>query len=107
MLNKGSGIKAKNAFVYYRQHEDSLVGFDFTLTHSKLHLGMEVKESHYRSFRSYKEFDLLHREILELKETIRTIGENRYIEIINNNFEIEKFCWWENIKLKKEIEKWI
>lgn len=104
LLDGGNGISLKSTYANYRQHEDSFVGFNFKLTEAKLEQGLRVKKNHYMYFKDYKrEFNELYLGIQELELFIENIGANKYIDIINSNFDTEKFCWWENIKLVKEI----
>ena len=42
--------------------------------------------------------------MIELKEYIQNCGADAYINFINTNFDTNKFCWWENIKTKRDLK---
>ena len=104
LVDGGAGMKLTSTFANYRQHDSSFVGFEFSLNRERLAQGLKVKEGHYKYFKKYdREFNLLYSEILELRDYINEVGENYYINEVNSRFNMNDCCWWENIKLKKEI----
>jgi hypothetical protein len=104
LLNKGKGIKLFNTYSNYRQHDSSFVGFDFKLDKAKLKQGLNTKLTHYKYFKKYSiDFKIFYNEMVDLQEYINYIGEEHYIEIVNKRFDTSTFCWWENIKTKKEL----
>lgn len=104
LLNGGKGISLYNTYANYRQHESSFVGFDFRLNKKKLEQGITVKLAHYNSLRDYNRiFKDLYNEMTELKKYFQKYGIDEYIELVNTKFDTSKFCWWENIKTKKEL----
>ncbi|QKF91985.1 hypothetical protein [Campylobacter sp. CCUG 57310] len=104
LLNRNKGIALHDTYANYRQHKDSFVGFDFKLNDKKLKQGIEVKLSHYKILKEYsKFFCYLYNEIVELNEYLLKFGTDKYIELVNSSFDTDKFCWWENIKTKKEL----
>lgn len=107
LLNNWKGKKITNCLVYYRQHNNNHVGANKIIDKMKLHLGIQVKKSHYKYFSQYDQrFLLLYHEICELeKYTQRNI--DKYIKIINTYFNPNTLCWWEDIKTLEEIQQWI
>lgn len=104
LLSGSKGIALYNTYANYRQHESSFVGFDFKLNKEKLEQGIAIKLAHYSSLMSYNDiFTNLYNEIIELKKYLRDNGINEYIKLVNTKFDTSKFCWWENIKTKKEL----
>ncbi|RDH81541.1 MAG: hypothetical protein DIZ80_15810 [endosymbiont of Galathealinum brachiosum] len=104
LIDGGKGLKLDKTFANYRQHDESFVGFDFKLTEDRLAQGISIKKSHYNYFRHVcAEFEELYSDVIELERFIEEIGKDKYISIINARFNTNKFCWWENIKLKKEL----
>lgn len=104
LLHSGKGIKLDKTYANYRQHESSFVGFNFKLDTVKLKQGLDVVLNHYKYFKEYNnEFNNLYNETRELQNFIEEISKEKYIDIINNKFDSSKFCWWENIKTKKEL----
>ena len=104
LVDGGKGLGLATTYANYRQHDDSFVGFDFGLNEEKLTQGLKVKEDHYKCFKEYnQEFYDLYEGILDLKLYIDEIGKDCYIKMVNSKFDTSKFCWWENIKLRKEI----
>jgi hypothetical protein len=104
LVDGGIGMKITNTFANYRQHDNSFVGFEFSLNRERLAQGLKVKEGHYKYFKEYnQEFNFLYTGILELRDYINKVGEDYYINEVNSRFNMNDFCWWENIKLKKEI----
>jgi len=104
LLDGGTGIKLDNTYANYRQHKDSFVGFDFRLNKKKLKQGLEIKKNHYDYFKKYNfEYKTLYKDIVELNDYIDKIGEDKYINIVNAKFDTTSFCWWENIKIEKEL----
>jgi hypothetical protein len=104
LVDGGCGMKLSNTFANYRQHNNSFVGFNFSLNKEKLSQGLRVKENHYNYFKEYnQEYNTLYSEIIDLKDYISEVGDNFYIDKVNSKFDTNKFCWWENIKLKKEL----
>lgn len=60
--------------------------------------------AHYNSLRDYNRiFKDLYNEMTELKKYFQKYGIDEYIELVNTKFDTSKFCWWENIKTKKEL----
>lgn len=107
LLNQWKGEKIKKCLVYYRQHNNNHIGANTKLDHAKLQLGIQVKKRHYLYFSSFSPvFSRLYDDILLLEQYILK-NEEKYIKIINENFNTKKMCWWENIKTLKEIEQWI
>ena len=105
LISDCKGITLYNTYANYRQHEDSFVGFNFQLDKKKLRQGLNVKLIHYGYLKKYNEvFENLYNEILELKQYIQSAGEEKYIQMVNSKYDTSKFCWWENIKIKKEVE---
>lgn len=104
LLTDCKGIKLDNTYANYRQHESSFVGFDFKLNNERLEQGLNVKLIHYNNLKKFNDkFYDLYNEIAELKTFIQNLGQDEYINLINEKYEISKFCWWENIKTKKEL----
>lgn len=104
LFSGGKGVALSKTYANYRQYEKSFVGFDFQLNKIKLNQGMSVKLNHYRSLRFLSnEFNDLYNEIIELESFIRNIGEEKYIQLVNGTFNTANFCWWENIKTKKDL----
>jgi hypothetical protein len=104
LINGHKGIALYNTYANYRQHENSFVGFNFKLNKEKLEEGIKIKLIHYSHLKNInKDFHNLYNELLELKNYIETIGKDNYIKLINKKFDTNKFCWWENIKTKKEL----
>lgn len=104
LIDGGSGKKIKNTFANYRQHDKSFIGFGKEINAHSLNLGLKVKEGHYNFFKDYcNEYKILYKEILFLKKFIQEIGEKNYINQINSNLNLKSACWWENIKIKGEI----
>ena len=48
-------------------------------------------------------FKDLYDEMIELKKYFEIYGIDEYIKLVNTKFDTSKFCWWENIKTKKEL----
>ncbi|BBN80417.1 hypothetical protein PA25_04020 [Pseudoalteromonas sp. A25] len=106
LLDGGIGKKLTTTYANYRQHVDSLVGFDFRLDKNKLKQGIRVKKSHYMAFRDECEiYNELYNELHSLEQYIAEKGEEQYIDNINKQFDASLFCWWENIKLLPEIKR--
>jgi len=104
LLDGGDGLSLGNTYANYRQHDNSLVGFDFMLDIKKLKQGLMVKEAHYRNLKNDNdEIFELYAGIKNLMNYINSIGDNKYIDAVNSSFNTEEFCWWENIKLEHEI----
>lgn len=105
LLNGAKGLKLPNVYAFYRQHDSSLVGFDFKLNKDKVQMGLKVKLAHYKYFSTHSDyktsiiFQGLYKDILNLQNFL-SIHANleKYIDIINTKFDRTKFCWWENIK---------
>lgn len=104
------GLKGKciqNTYVNYRQYQNSYTGIFKPLNIQKLHLGTKVKEMHYGFFRNqHYIFEKKFNEIQELKKYLLR-NQDKYIKIINDNFDPTFLCWWENIKTLEEIKQWI
>ncbi|WP_066164089.1 glycosyltransferase [Aliarcobacter cryaerophilus] len=104
LLSGVKGISLHNTYANYRQHESSFVGFDFKLNKEKLEQGIAVKLAHYNSLISCSDvFKDLYNEMMELKTYLQDNVIDKYIELVNTKFDTSKFCWWENIKTKKEL----
>lgn len=104
LLSGFKGVALYNTYANYRQHKNSFVGFDFKLNEEKLYKGMDVKLAHYCALIECNEiFEHLYYDMVELKRHIQDIGINEYINFVNTKFDISKFCWWENIKTKREL----
>ncbi len=104
LLSGSKGIALYNTYANYRQHESSFVGFDFKLNKEKLEQGLAIKLVHYNSLIDCNIiFKDLYDEIIELKEYFQDNGIDEYIKLVNTKFDTSKFCWWENIKTKKEL----
>lgn len=104
LLSGSKGIALYNTYANYRQHESSFVGFNFKLNSEKLEQGIAVKLAHYSNLTSHNEaFKELYNEMIELKKYLQDNGIDEYIELVNTKFDTSKFCWWENIKTKKEL----
>ena len=104
LLNNGKGIKIDRAYAYYRQHKKSLVGFDFSLNEERLWQGINVKLEHYKGLSDvFDEFKKKYDDVVGLIEYIHDIGSEDYIGCINNGYDVGKFCWWENIKMRSEV----
>lgn len=105
LLDGGKGYKLSTTYANYRQHNDSYVGFNFLLTENKLNQGLEVKRNHYLALSKIDSgFLEPYMAIIDLREYIALIGSDMYINAVNSKFDTEKFCWWENIKLKNELD---
>ncbi len=104
LLDQGTGVKLASTYANYRQHDNSLIGFDFYLDKEKLSQGIKVKKNHYYAFNEHVDFQMLYFEILALESYIAKTGIDNYISAVNSKFDTSKFCWWENIKLVKEID---
>ncbi|WP_375724884.1 hypothetical protein LXN10_05480 [Arcobacter sp. KX21116] len=104
LLSGYKSIALHNTYANYRQHENSFVGFNFKLNKDNLTKGLNVKLIHYSHLKKHNnEFKSLYNEILELKQYIKTIGVEKYIKLVNSKYDTNKFCWWENIKVKKDL----
>lgn len=104
LLDGGKGLKLGSTYANYRQHENSFVGFDFSLNEEKLIQGLEIKKNHYSYFKNYnREFSMLYEGILDLENHLNKFGMKKYIGTVNSKFDTARFSWWENIKLLKEI----
>ncbi|MFW3412507.1 hypothetical protein ACN9J3_07200 [Aliarcobacter butzleri] len=104
LLSGSKGISLHNTYANYRQHESSFIGFDFKLNKEKLDQGLAIKLVHYNSLIDYNSiFKDLYDEMIELKEYFQDNGIDEYIELVNTKFDTSEFCWWENIKTKKEL----
>lgn len=104
LLSGSKGISLHNTYANYRQHESSFVGFDFKLNKEKLEQGISIKLSHYNSLIDCNSiFKDLYDEMIELKKYFEIYGIDEYIKLVNTKFDTSKFCWWENIKTKKEL----
>lgn len=107
LLNHWNGIKINKCLGTYRQYSHNYIGGLFTLSHKNLLLGISVKKEHYRYFSHYDlQFVAMYEKILEVEKYIHKNME-KYIKIINNNFDPTSMCWWENIKTLEEIKQWI
>ncbi|MCE3048030.1 hypothetical protein [Helicobacter kayseriensis] len=109
LINNLSGIQIQDTYNLYRQHTESFIGFDGALDEKRLELGIAVKIKHYQHFQKISPiYRRLFIQTLKL-QTFLSSKENKrkYIRIINTNFCTSKFCWWENIKMLKEIAQWI
>lgn len=105
LMSGSSGIALYDTYANYRQHNNSLVGFDFKLDKKKLNQGIAVKLAHYGILMKYNNiFSDLYDDMIELKEYIKNCGADAYINFINTNFDTNKFCWWENIKTKRDLK---
>jgi hypothetical protein len=104
LLSGCKGVALYNTYANYRQHKNSFVGFDFKLNEEKLYKGIDVKLAHYYALIGYHEiFANLYYDMVELKRYIQNIGTSEYINLVNTKFDTSKFCWWENIKTKREL----
>ncbi|WP_122863686.1 hypothetical protein [Campylobacter showae] len=104
LLSGCKGVALYNTYANYRQHKNSFVGFDFKLNEEKLYKGIDVKLAHYYALIGYHEkFANLYYDMVELKRYIQNIGISEYINLVNTKFDTSKFCWWENIKTKREL----
>ena len=75
------------------------------LLEKKLNQGIAAKLAHYRRLKKYNNiFSDLYDDMIELKEYIQNCGADAYINFINTNFDTNKFCWWENIKTKRDLK---
>lgn len=107
LLHKKVGIKIQNTFVKYRQHSHSLIGIGKKLSKESLQIGISVKKQHYSFFKDKSSlFQQKLDDILELEIFLQK-NQDKYIKIINENFNPTSLCWWENIKTLKEIKQWI
>ena len=105
LLSGCRGVSLYNTYANYRQHSNSFIGFNFRLDEEKLYRGIAVKLAHYYALIEYNEvFVSLYNDIVELKKYIKDIGVNEYISLVNKKFDTNRFCWWENIKTKKELK---
>lgn len=105
LMSGSGGIALYNTYANYRQHNNSLVGFDFKLDKKKLNQGIAAKLAHYGILMKYNNiFSDLYDDMIELKEYIKNCGADAYINFINTNFDTNKFCWWENIKTKRDLK---
>lgn len=105
LLSGCKGITLYNTYANYRQHESSFVGFDFRLNKEKLEQGLAIKIVHYNSLIGYNDaFKDLYNEMIELKKYFENNGMDKYINLVNTKFDTSKFCWWENIKTKRELK---
>ena len=74
------------------------------MNNEKLEQGLNVKLIHYNHLKEFNnKFNDLYNEIIELKTFIQNLGQDEYINLINEKYDTSKFCWWENIKTKKEL----
>lgn len=107
LLDHWSGIKIDKCLGTYRQYNYNYIGGLFTLSPKNLLLGISVKKEHYKYFSHYDPlFSIMYKEILEVEKYIQKNME-KYIKIINQNFNTQTMCWWENIKTLEEIKQWI
>lgn len=104
LLSGSKGISLHDTYANYRQHESSFVGFDFKLNKEKLGQGLDIKIAHYHSLKNFSNvFNDFYNEMIDLKKYFQKYGIDEYIELVNTKFDTSKFCWWENIKTKKEL----
>lgn len=107
LLKCCKGKKIDDCLVYYRQHEDNHIGTNKTLDKTKLTLGIKVKKNHYQYFSKYnQDFALLYDRVCGLEQYVKN-NMDKYIRIINMNFNSDTLCWWENIKTLEEVKQWI
>lgn len=107
LLNNFHGMRIDNTLNSYRQHQDSFIGIGEQLCQQKLILGISVKKEHYKYFLHYDPlFSIMYQEILEVEKYVQKNME-KYIKIINEKFDSNTMCWWENIKTLEEIKQWI
>lgn len=107
LLNNWNGVKINKCLATYRQYSHNYIGAYFTLSPKNLALGISVKKEHYQYFSQYDlRFNIMYQEILEVEKYIQKNME-KYIKIINQNFDPTTMCWWENIKTLEEIKQWI
>lgn len=107
LINGWHGIQIQECLGTYRQHNHNYIGGNFVLNSHTLNLGISVKKRHYQYFSSYDpRFVKMYEEILEVEQYVLQ-NKEKYIRIINTNFDPKKMCWWENIKTLQEIWQWI
>ena len=103
----GKGAAVYETCNYYRQHKNSLVGFNFKLNLRKLKFALKVKTLHYFHLkRLHHVFNDSYNIMIKLTKYIKKYGKKKYINIINSNFDTSNFCWWENIKSVSELENY-
>ncbi|RZB29752.1 MAG: hypothetical protein SRB1_02032 [Desulfobacteraceae bacterium Eth-SRB1] len=110
LLKGGKGIQIKNTFAYYRQYNNSLVGFDFRLDEKKLFQGLRVKKTHYEYFSQIhsSQQNQYRKYLNDIKSVEKYVADpkrrSNYITAVNTFFDTQKFTWWENIKLLEQLE---
>lgn len=105
LLSGKKGIFLKNAFTYYRQHEDNFIGAGSVLNDGLLKKGLESKIRHYRYFSrlGYKDYS---ERLNQMRRLRRSLGDpfqrKEYISLVNRKFSKERPVWWENILTLEE-----
>lgn len=113
LLNNCKGVFTNETLTFYRQYNDNLVGVSNKLSEQRLQLGIQVKTLHYDEITKYckklklpeeKLFSKKHFEMTELKSALQiTSFKDRYINLINANFDKIYCGWWSEILTLKEI----
>lgn len=107
LLDHWKGFKIEKCLVFYRQHEQNYIGTNSMLNEKTLNLGILVKKMHYTYFSKKNHIFLpLLQQIIETEKYIAK-NKDKYIRIINTNFNNKRLHWWENIKTLEEIKQWI
>ena len=102
---------------FYRQHDKNTIGFFNSVTYERVKLGIKVKLQHYESIvefcnqnKLYKDVNLYKMKFCEFKELIETIKSKdyleKYIKIINTNFNKIFNGWWSEIITNKKLEEY-
>lgn len=113
LLQGWRGKYISSAITYYRQSEDNLVGMQKTLTAKRLHLGIRVKQNHYKQMVEYckcygyliamKEYWNRLEAINELSDAIgNRLFQDEYIKTINLNMDKIYLGWWSEILTLRE-----
>jgi hypothetical protein len=117
LLRHGRGCLIEDAITYYRQFDNNFVGFGMLMNEERLKRGIQVKFIQYKNLVEFCKKNSFSRElntysqnlfeIEELKSRIQEPGfTQRYIEIINSNFQLIYKGWWSEILPLNEWRKY-
>ena len=107
----------KKTSTYYRQYEQNTIGLNYTINSEKIKLGINVKLSHYKNLINFcnknqisnfdSTFEIKYKEIQKLKTKIKNKSFfEKYILVIENNFDAIFKGWWSEIITIKEFEQY-
>jgi len=108
LIQGRKGLFIKGPRTYYRQNNFNALGMGKPLNNKSLDLAVRAKLEHYRSLIDYdKNYQIKFNQMEELQKALTDPGfKERYIELVNNNFDRIYCGWWSEVLSLKELKKY-